>query len=139
MPRAFRLTPPRVPEAALHQQIARVLSVEIAPPGKISLHYAMWWSVDMAAYAGKAPGLRTARGCIAGVPDMQVVYRGRAHFIELKARDGRLSLAQREFAAGAELAGACCGVARSVEEVLELLDCWQIPRAMRLRIAGKQA
>lgn len=134
----FRLTPPRVPEAALHQQIARALSSEIAAPGKISMHGVVWWSIDIANYGGKTPGLRITRGIIPGVPDMQIVYRGQSYFVELKAPDGQLSGAQREFAHAIVLAGCPFGAARSVEEVLELLDCWEIPRQRRLRIADKR-
>lgn len=139
MPRAFRLTPPRIPEAALHQQIARVLSVEIAAPGRISNQGATWFSIDIANYGGSTPGLRTSRGVVAGIPDLVILYRGVAHWIELKAVDGFLSEVQRTVAASILLAHSHFGVARSVEEVLELLDCWEIPRSKRLRIAGKGA
>lgn len=139
MPRTFRLTPPRVPEAALHQQIARVLSVELAAPGRISAHGVCWFSIDIANYGGTTPGLRTSRGIVAGIPDSVVLYRGIAHWIELKAQGGMLSEAQREVGAGILLSGCHFGVARSVEEVLDLLDCWEIPRSRRLRIAGKEA
>lgn len=134
-----RIKEPRIPEAVLHAQIARVLAIELAPPGKISAQGATWWSQDIANYGGTTPGLRTTRGVIAGVPDCLVLYRGRGHFIELKAPDGRLSVAQQDVGAAILLAGAHFGVARSIEEVLELLDCWEIPRARRLRIAGKEA
>lgn len=134
----FRLTPPRIPEAALHQQIAAALTREIAPPRRVSPQGVVWWSVDIANYGGTTPGLRTSRGVVAGVADMQVLYRGVGHFIELKAQDGHLSDAQCEFGAAVMLAGAHFGVARSVEEVLGLLDCWEIPRQRRLLIAEEK-
>ena len=129
----FKLVPPRIPEAALHQQIARILTIEIAAPGESSPQDVCWFSQDIANYGGTTPGLRTSRGVIAGVPDLVVHWRGRGHYVELKARDGRLSAEQKKV--GASLAKAGCGfaVARSVEDLLAQLDAWEIPRAHRIR------
>ena len=51
-----------VPEHPLQRQIADVLRLEIAPPGKVSRDGVVWWSVDHASYAGTAPGARIGRG-----------------------------------------------------------------------------
>lgn len=126
--RPFRLSTPIVREPVLHQQVAAVLRLEIAAPGHISPQGVVWWSVDMAGYVGAAPGLRTARGCIAGVPDVVILYGGRSFFIELKASDGLLSAAQAQVGTAIMLADGRFAVARSAEEVLRLLDAWQIPR-----------
>jgi hypothetical protein len=130
--RRFTLTAPVVREPVLHKQIADVLRWEIGPPGRVSRHGVTWWSIDMANYGGVAPGLRTGRGCIAGVPDLQVLWRGCAYFVELKARDGVLSVMQQTVATTLELVGCRFGVARDVDEVMELLDVWQIPREHRI-------
>ena len=45
-----------VPEQPLQRQIADALRLEIAPPGKVSGHGVVRWSVDHASYAGTAPG-----------------------------------------------------------------------------------
>lgn len=135
--RQRRLSRPIVREAVLHKQIADAFRLELAPPGQISPAGVCWWSVDMAAYSGVAPGLRTARGCIAGVPDMQVLWKGRAHFIELKSEDGSLSLAQQGVAYALVAAQCDFGIARSVEEALALLDRWEIPRARRVRLDAR--
>lgn len=129
---AFKLRAPIVREPVLHRQIADALRLELCAPGRVSRDGVVWYSVDMAAYAGNAPGIRTARGCIAGVADIEILHRGAAYFLEIKADDGELSDAQRDFA-NAVLCAACCyGVARNVAEVLACLDRWGIPRAHRL-------
>jgi hypothetical protein len=130
---AERIRAPVVREPILHKQIADTLRVEIAPPGRVSLAGVTWWSVDMAAYAGTVPGIRTGRGCIAGVPDIIVLYRGTAFFIEVKALDGVLSPAQQLVSAAILMGGAHYGVVRNASEALEQLDCWNIPRAHRIR------
>lgn len=128
----FVLRAPIVREPILHKQIADAFRLEIAPPGKLSREGVCWYSVDMAAYGGNAPGIRTGRGCIAGVADIEILYYGGAYFLEIKADDGELSLAQRDFA-HAVLGAACTyGVARNVSEALAFLDRWSIPRAHRL-------
>jgi hypothetical protein len=131
--RPFKLTAPVVREPVLHREIAQVLRLEIAAPGHVSADGVVWWSVDIAAYAGVAPGLRTARGVIAGIPDIIVVYRGCAFFIELKALDGLLSPAQERVAASILLADSRYGVARSADEVCALLDQWAIPHRRRIK------
>lgn len=128
----FTLSAPVVREPVLHKQIADVLRWELGPPGRVSRHGVTWWSVDMSNFADVAPGLRTRRGAVAGVPDLMLVYRGRAYFIELKARDGVLSPAQQVVATTLTLCGCPWGVARDVDEVIDLLDAWGIPREHRL-------
>ena len=123
----------RVPESTLHQQIAGTFRLEIAPAGHISADGVVWWSQDIAAYSGTTPGLRTARGVIAGVPDMLVLYRGLAHFIEVKAPDGEFSEAQRKVSTSILLSEARYGMARSAPEALQLLDAWDIPRKRRVK------
>ena len=129
----LRLTAPIVREPVLHKQIADTFRIELGRPGCISPAGVTWWSVDMAAYAGTVPGVRTGRGCIAGVPDMIVLYRGQAHFLEIKAEDGLLSPAQQNVGVAILGAGARYAVARTASEALALLDQWDIPRAHRIR------
>lgn len=128
----FQLTAPVVREPILHKQIADALRLELCAPGRLSRDGVTWWSVDMAAYGGNAPGIRTGRGCIAGVPDIFILYRGTAHFLELKAADGVLSDAQRAVGTSILYASGHFGVVASLEETLACLDRWSIPRAHRL-------
>lgn len=132
----FALTAPVVRETPIHQQIADAFRIEIAAAGKVSRFGVVWWSVDMAAYQGSAPGIRTSRGCIAGVPDIIVVWKGLAHFIEVKAEDGIVSLPQQSVATAVLIAGGEWGAARDADEALQLLDVWKIPRYRRIRRAS---
>jgi hypothetical protein len=136
MPRRFALTAPLVRETPLHQGIADVFTIEIARAGKVSRFGVVWWSVDMAAYTGTAPGIRTSRGCIAGVPDIVLIWKGLAFFIEVKAEDGVVSLPQQSVATAVLIAGAQWGTARDSTEALQLLDAWGIPRYRRTTVAA---
>jgi hypothetical protein len=132
----FRLTAPIVREHPIQKQVADVLRLEIAPPGKVSRFGVVWWSIDHANYAGEVPGVRVGRGIVAGIPDIFVLHRGIAHMVEIKAEDGELSDAQRSVAAAVLASGGHVGVARDAAEVLTCLDEWQIPRNRRVREAA---
>jgi hypothetical protein len=137
MPRKpFRLTAPIVPEHPRQKQIADVLRIEIAPPGKVSRRGVVWWAIDHAAYSGEVPGIRIGRGIIAGIPDTFILYVGRAYLIEIKTEDGALSDAQQSVGAAVIVGGGRLGVARNADEVLALIDAWEIPRANRIKIAA---
>jgi hypothetical protein len=136
MARPFRLTAPIVREHPAQKQIADVLRIEIAPAGKVSRFGVVWYSIDHAAYSGEVPGVRIGRGIIAGIPDVFVLHRGRAHMIEVKAEDGELSVSQRSVAAAVLASGGRVGVARDATETLACLDEWQIPRNRRVREAA---
>jgi hypothetical protein len=128
--RPFKLVAPVVREGPLHRQITILLSIEIAPPGVCSMWRVIWWSVDHAHYAG-VPGTRIRRGIIAGIPDIYLEHNGHAFHIELKAADGRQSIAQRELSCEISNAGGRYAIARSAEDVLSILDHWSIPRSRR--------
>jgi hypothetical protein len=72
------------------------------------------------------------------VPDVFLLYLGQAHHIEIKtdAPDAILSDAQRSIAAGIIVAGGRLAVARDANEVLAVLDSWNIPRNNRTRFAA---
>jgi hypothetical protein len=134
--RPFRLMAPRVPEHTIQKQIVDVLRIELAPPGKVSRHGVVFWSVDHAFYGGEAPGARVGRGIVSGIPDLLVLYRGEAFLIEIKSDDGEVSDAQRSVLAAALAASARVAIARDAREVLALLDVWNIPRARRVKEAA---
>jgi hypothetical protein len=134
--RQFRLTAPVVPEHAEQKAVTAVLRMEIAREGHVSEHGVVWFSIDMANVGDEVPGIRQARGVIAGVPDIIVLYQGRCGWIELKARDGVVSDPQRSMAATLLLSGCRIGVARDVDEVLAALDEWGVPRKRIVRIAA---
>jgi len=128
--RPFKLTAPVPREHSVQAQVAHLLAIEIAPAGQASCWGVLWFSIDHANAAG-LPALRTRRGIVAGVPDVYLQHNGRAHFIELKTAVGRVSSAQRDMAAQLITAGSPVAVARDGNEVLQLLDQWNIPRHRR--------
>jgi hypothetical protein len=95
------------------------------------LHRAVWkylrWALPDEAFAyhpanggkrsRKVAARMSALGVVAGVPDLAVIYRGRALFIELKARRGALSLDQKHVHQVLNRCGAAVMLCRSVEEV----------------------
>jgi hypothetical protein len=136
MSKPYRLQAPIVREHPRQKQIADMLRIEIAPPGKVSKAGVVWFSIDHANYAGQVPGIRIGRGIIAGIPDLFVMHRGLTHFIEVKADDGELSDAQRSVATAIVVGGGRVGIARDAGEVLVCLDEWRIPRNRRVRDAA---
>jgi hypothetical protein len=136
VPARFRLTPPVVREHPIQKQLCDVLRLEIAPPGKVSRDGVVWWAVDHANYAGEVPGIRVGRGIIAGLPDLFILYRGRAHHPEIKAADGVLSPAQQSVCAAVLAAGGRVAVVRDADELLAAIDEWGIPRNRRVRVAA---
>lgn len=128
---AYRLTAPVVLEHPLQAQITKLLTIEIAPPGKVSKAGVVWFSIDHANYAGEVPGVRIGRGIVAGIPDIFVLHRGKAHFIELKTIDGEFSDEQKSVATAVIVAGGCVGAATRAEHVFGCLDEWRIPRHRR--------
>lgn len=133
-PRAFKLRAPVVPEHAIQKTITNVLRLELAPPGKVSRAGVCWYSIDHANFAGEVPGIRIGRGIVAGVFDVFILYRGLAHFLEIKTEVGELSPAQQSVGTALLVAGGRIGIARDAIEVLALLDAWGVPRARRVRM-----
>ena len=117
---------PAVREHPLHKQIADAFRFAIAPPGRISGDGVVWWSVDAASFAGVA-GARQGRGIVAGVPDIAVAWAGLLFMIEVKADDGLMSEAQRNFVTALAMAGCRWGIARDADEALALLRTWGVP------------
>ena len=129
----FKLTLPSPREHPLHGQIAKLLTIEIAPAGRLSEHSVVWWSIDIADYAG-VPGTRVARGIVAGVPDIYILWLGRSHAIEIKTASGIFSDAQRAICAAILGAGGRVTAVQSADDALAALDEWQIPRKHRTHL-----
>ena len=128
----YRLTAPKVPEHAFQAALAKTLTIEIAPAGKLSSHGVVWFSVDHANFAGEVPGIRIGRGIIAGILDTFVLYRGRCYLVELKAEGGVLSDSQQATIAASTLAGVPCAVCNTIDDVIRALDEWGVPRNRRV-------
>lgn len=87
-----------------------------------------------AAVAAKLKGM----GVKPGVPDICITWRGRAIYVELKARNGRLSAYQLAMHDRLIRAGAVVmPMARSVEEVADFLETLGMP--LKGRVQGRAA
>lgn len=108
------------PEHAFQVVVAQFLSVALRPP--------VFWTAFPAGGGGKVRGARLkAAGLKAGVPDILVFAPG-PHYgttvigIELKTpKTGRVSDAQTETHADMAAAGIRCRIARSLEDVQDIL------------------
>jgi len=119
---------PERKEDKLHEQVAKLLTAVIAKPGVASADHVLWYSVETRARRSMREGAANKkRGCIRGVPDIDIYYGGRAYKIELKAPGGVVSDAQDELHIQLELAGVSNAIARSIDDVLHSLAFWRIP------------
>ena len=135
-PDQFRLTVPEPLELDLHRQLAQVLTLEIAPPRRISRHGVIWWASDISNSAMARPGARAAQGIGGGIPDLMFLYASEIYFQEIKRRGaGELSDAQAEFMAQARLAGAPSAICWDIETCLANIDAWKIPRHHRVALS----
>lgn len=121
--------PPVEDEDHLHYAVAKLLSLAIARPGICSLDEVCWFSLEGRAKRSIYEGARNKRrGCISGVPDILIVWRGKCYWIELKrAKGGRVSDAQIETHAELDKAGSNVAVCRSWGEIQAALVKWKIP------------
>lgn len=114
------------PEALLQREIVTALHAVLLPPAFLT-----------AIPAGGGGALRGAilkgMGYCAGVPDLMLVA-GKAYFLEIKCRTGKVSSAQHDTMSALERAGADCAVVRSVDKALAMVLFWGIPN----RIAGNE-
>jgi hypothetical protein len=108
------------PEFQLHEQVADYLSVALKPPA--------WWSTFPAGGGGAIRGAMLKRvGLKTGVPDILIIVRGKAFWIELKSHRGTLS--PEQLLAHPILVTAGCPVAtcRTLAEVQLALEGWGVP------------
>lgn len=114
-------------ELALHQAVAHYLAVTLLPP-------ATWCTIGHGG-GGRARGRKLkTMGVKPGWPDLLILAFQRTFWIELKTAKGRLSPEQRAVHEDLIAAGACVAVCRSIEEVQQALEAWELP--IRGRIAA---
>lgn len=114
----------RRPEAAL--QRACIGYLRLLPAPERGGPY--WTAINPNPAKGKVHGaISKSLGAKAGVPDLLLVWRGKAIFIELKAKGGRLSDVQRAAASEITLAGGLWAEIRSTEELVEFLGTIGLP------------
>lgn len=117
----------RNPEQTFHRTVAAYLTA-VLPEGS-------WWTTIPAGGGGRLRGaILNGLGYKAGTPDILVIYRGMAVFIELKAPTGTLSADQRRTIEAILATGADAYVCRTLEQVTECLRFNRIP--LRGRIAA---
>lgn len=120
-------------EQNLQQQVVRVLDAILPPPPDGPVLFAPDAGVQAGGkHAARIGGIRKSMGVRAGIPDLCLVWRGRAVFVELKTEKGRLSPAQREMHWALTLAGAAVTTCRSVDEVVEFIETLGIPTRGRV-------
>jgi hypothetical protein len=108
------------PEAQLHKAAADYLD-RILPPKS-------WWTTIPAGGGGVIRGAILKRlGYQAGTPDLLICFAGKAHFIELKAKQGRLSAEQVGQMEALNEASVPVEVCRSITDIGLALSRWQIP------------
>ena len=105
------MTPRPMTEAALHATVVRFL--RMALPDGAMFHHSSNESDGSARYTRRQMGM----GMVPGWPDIEVIHKGRAYFIELKSAKGRLTANQSLCLGRLEDAGAPWAVCRSLEEV----------------------
>ena len=106
------------PEAALQRACVALLSL-MPDPAKGGPY---WTAINPAPPKGRIQGaIAKSLGARAGVPDILIVWQGRAHFIELKAKAGRLSPAQVQASEEINHAGGSVQVARTLDEFAAIL------------------
>ena len=112
-------------EDDLHKAVADFLGIEknLALPED-----AVWTTVEHGGTRGKREaGRLKAKGLRPGWPDIQIVWRGRAYFVELKAFGKYLSPAQKKTHGALLKAGVPVATCRRIEEVEGTLRGWGIP------------
>ena len=119
------------------RQVRRVLK----PSGTLWFNYGDCYATTpngRSAADTKAAGTddRTFRdkpmGLRAGVADLCFIINGRAHFLELKSKDGKQTPEQLGFAADCAIAGAHYVLVRNISEALEQLTKWGAIRAVKV-------
>jgi hypothetical protein len=113
------------PEQKLQIQVAEFLDVALPIDSA-------WTAINPVPAKSKAvAGLSKAMGLKAGFLDILILYRAGAYLIELKAKRGKLSDDQHGMTAQLISAGAKCAVARSLDEVIAILNGFGIPLRAR--------
>jgi hypothetical protein len=111
------------PEAALQRAVINLLEVALLPGTA--------WTAFPAGGGGELRGaILCGLGLRPGWPDLQLVFQGRYHGIEVKSESGHLSGAQHARHAEISAAGGLVATVRSLDQVVEALRAWRIPTRM---------
>jgi len=114
-------------EQAFQQRVAYILDLVRTPAW-------LWWHVPNGGWRSKVEaGILKSMGLKAGVHDVHILFAGRLHTIELKAPGETMEPEQETFADDMRAAGGLCAVAETVEQVMALLDTWNIPQRVKVQ------
>jgi hypothetical protein len=108
-------------ERDLHRAVGDYLNACLMPP-------AFWttFPADGATRRGRI-------GLVRGVPDILIIYQGRAYWLELKGPRGKLSDNQLGTIGKIRDAGSCVASdVRTLEKAVSVLEQWGIPTRGRL-------
>lgn len=117
------------PEQDLQRQVCNIFDLLL--PKDVA-----WFAIPNGGARSKPEAaIMKGLGTKAGIPDLCLIYRGRPHFIELKAPNGRLSQNQKDMHQRLTLAGAIVITCRSLEDVADFLGVIGIP-ARKVKVAA---
>ena len=109
------------PEQIFQRQVADFLTLALPAPDA-------WFTTIPAGGGGKVRGaILKGMGYKAGTPDMLVIYRGRAIWLELKTPRGTLSERQEQCGIDLVQAGCFWTVCRTLEDVERALKRFGVP------------
>lgn len=95
---------------------------------------ALAFHIPNAARRGVVEGAMMKRmGTLAGMPDICILFDGRAFFLELKAAGKYVTPTQRDMHGLLRAVGCEVGTARSVDDVISFLTGWNLLRASAFR------
>jgi len=86
----------------------------------------LWHTPNGGGRSRAEAGRFKAEGVLAGVPDIQILYRERVLFLELKTDAGRLSAAQCAMHDRLRGAGAIVETAYGLDAALRILTAWGV-------------
>lgn len=126
----YRQVKRRQPEQGLHRAVADYLRMALPEDGDV-----FWFHCPNGGMRNKAEAAMFKRmGVKAGVPDICIVHDAQFYGIELKDIDAPLSQAQKKTHRSLREAKAKLVTCRSVDDVQQALDRWNIP--VRCRTFG---
>jgi len=102
-------------EDRLHMHIWRALQI-LLPEDVVA------WSNENRRNGQREGARRKARGCIAGIPDMQFTHANRVLYVEIKTPTGTVTKEQRALHKRLKSTGAPVAVCRSLDDVIGFLS-----------------
>lgn len=109
----------RRPEQALQKAVTEYLGWVLPPD-------VPWTAIGHGGGGAARGAILKGMGVKPGWPDLHLIWRGRACYIELKAGQA-LSPAQKAVHASIVAAGGVVAICHSIDQVQDILDVWGVP------------